>query len=213
MSHIAKFAAAGVLALGATSAKAAEFITNGGFENAAPTTGWTFNGYNIDTNPANAASGNNAASSTCFDATCATSSDPGFKSISQFVNLTPGNYTFSFAFNPGPGNDPSPTSGFNVYYDGTLLLSASNVGPNVYGTYSKDFTATGGGLLSFAGFANNGNAHGDNFSIQNVAGPGVPEPSGWALMIAGFGLTGAALRRSTSAARVTAAAKNQLNAG
>jgi hypothetical protein len=30
------------------------------------------------------------------------------------------------------------------------------------------------------------------------AGPGVPEPASWALMIGGFGLAGAALRRRRS---------------
>ncbi len=37
-----------------------------------------------------------------------------------------------------------------------------------------------------------------------IVNPGVPEPASWALMIAGFGLTGAAMRRRTTVRFVTA---------
>jgi hypothetical protein len=38
---------------------------------------------------------------------------------------------------------------------------------------------------------------------QGLAAPAVPEPASWALMIAGFGLTGAALRRRAATVRVS----------
>jgi len=41
-----------------------------------------------------------------------------------------------------------------------------------------------------------------NFAFRNSTGT-VPEPASWALLIIGFGLTGAAMRRRNSAARVT----------
>lgn len=42
------------------------------------------------------------------------------------------------------------------------------------------------------------NDYNGNFRISSVAGA-VPEPASWALMIAGFGMTGAAMRRRASA--------------
>ena len=42
----------------------------------------------------------------------------------------------------------------------------------------------------------------DNVSLSSM---GVPEPSTWALMILGFGLTGAALRRRSAKATLAAA--------
>ena len=40
----------------------------------------------------------------------------------------------------------------------------------------------------------------DNISIDGLAAPGVPEPATWALMITGFGMMGAAVRRRRTAA-------------
>jgi len=45
-------------------------------------------------------------------------------------------------------------------------------------------TGPGGGYLTFA--------------VRPVASAAIPEPAAWALMLAGFGLTGAALRRRSS---------------
>ncbi len=56
---------------------------------------------------------------------------------------------------------------------------------NIAGIHSVAFSGTSGSV----GF--------DNFEFNTVAavGAAVPEPAAWVLMIAGFGLTGAALRR------------------
>ena len=46
----------------------------------------------------------------------------------------------------------------------------------------------------------NENWHGLTIGIGGVAAPSVPEPATWALMIGGFGLTGAAMRRRATVA-------------
>lgn len=75
-----------------------------------------------------------------------------------------------------------------------------------------------GGYNGFAGFISDAAAikritvtpqvHGQDFvafdNLTFVAAPGVPEPESWALMIGGFALAGAAMRRRAAAALRTA---------
>lgn len=61
--------------------------------------------------------------------------------------------------------------------------------PNVDSTYSVDLTATD---LNF------GNSKSLSINAVFGAGAAVPEPSVWALLILGFGLVGAAMRRKTA---------------
>lgn len=83
--------------------------------------------------------------------------------------------------------------------DGVSLFSGAVA--LTFGAYGNPGTYAHYGVTSnngIGGFAFSGNAAG-NTSIDNLAangGPtGVPEPAAWALMIAGFGLAGNALRR------------------
>ncbi|HXA39338.1 MAG TPA: PEPxxWA-CTERM sorting domain-containing protein [Phenylobacterium sp.] len=73
---------------------------------------------------------------------------------------------------PLPFNDPWTTH--------TISFTATDVG--TIKAHFRSFSTDGVGPLL------------DNVSVD-VTGGGVPEPAGWALMILGFGATGAALRR------------------
>ena len=75
------------------------------------------------------------------------------------------------------------------------LGSTTAFGPGIGVGYFFDVTITTAGIRSFA-FSQDNPCCGDgvlfdNFSFTN----GVPEPDSWALLIAGFGLTGATIRR------------------
>lgn len=75
-----------------------------------------------------------------------------------------------------------------------------------YTPYSISFVAGNAGTLNaFAGTASADNIGPvlDNFSLSIGAAGAVPEPATWAMMIFGFGLTGAAMRRRKVRTTVT----------
>jgi uncharacterized repeat protein (TIGR03803 family) len=121
-------------------------------------------------------------------------------------------------------NGAIPQSGFIADASGTLYGTTNNLGTggNVFslakdGTFTTLVTFSGseggpiGNLLADAagtlyGFTQSGGDAGAG-TIFSITGSGfdtgaVPEPASWAMLIAGFGLTGAAMRRR----RVTAVA-------
>lgn len=69
-----------------------------------------------------------------------------------------------------------------------------------YTPYSVDST-NGIGSLSIGPFGSEGNVSIDNLSVTLTA---IPEPATWAMMISGFGLAGASLRRRRFYARASA---------
>jgi hypothetical protein len=70
------------------------------------------------------------------------------------------------------------------YFGGDFLFVDFDSDVTVLGTNTTLFTASGFGSLS-------------GVAVAAVAGPRVPEPATWAMMISGFGLLGAAARRRT----------------
>lgn len=110
-----------------------------------------------------------------------------FKSIGP-VTLTPGNYSIiGFGFN---STDPN----YNTNMSNLQLNSPISFNP-LGGALVNGVSRFGGGTNPSAGtiFPFASAFAGGTFGV-------VPEPANWALLIAGFGLTGAAMRRRRSAA-------------
>jgi hypothetical protein len=121
-------------------------------------------------------------------------------STGTFLTVTPFTATdgSAYSFTSTKGN-----------FTGTLsdVLSAGPVSNRVLtayalGTFTPAGTfasfAAGPASLTFSFTQNNANgaiSGGFTMSTPPVAAPGVPEPAAWAMLIAGFGLTGAAMRR------------------
>ncbi len=132
-------------------------------------------------------------------------SAPG--SISRTLTLGPGRYSISFDYT---GNQldaiggPRPQVGFiaavgSVYNFNTGPLANDST---TFQNQTSDFVVSTAGsyVLSFTQ-----DAGGDNFRgsiLDNVSISAVPEPATWAMMIMGFGLIGAAVRRTKARVNV-----------
>ena len=90
--------------------------------------------------------------------------------------------------------DPVAISANHTYY---LVFKATNLNYGIAGSVSNPYSR--GAAYANAGFSNlpvydfTFRTYADDSFVPPVQG--VPEPAAWALMIAGFGLSGAALRR------------------
>jgi len=119
-------------------------------------------------------------------------------------NTTTDNFNFSFSF--GAATDMlgfTCISGFVDCASGDFsgftnssLYNEDIAGTRGFGLYSLSFTPGQAGTLQIRF----GSTSADNIGpiIDNIVVSQVPEPASWAMLIAGFGLTGAAMRRRRS---------------
>jgi len=132
----------------------------------------------------------------------------GLTSAFGGVPYSDGNGDTTFVANDFNGNSGNVFPSFYIdhsqypaYLNALIGAFADSAGhvvgtPFLIGNGPYDATAPGGATQLFLGL--NDDIFGDNTGafLVNVSGPGgVPEPATWAMMIAGFGLAGATLRR------------------
>jgi uncharacterized repeat protein (TIGR03803 family) len=108
-------------------------------------------------------------------------------------------------FGVTPGNTGGFGTVFSLTKTGTLTTLATFDGSNGTAPYGSLIADASGTLYGVARSGGGPNDAGTVFSITgsgfNVGGA-VPEPASWAMLIAGFGLTGAAMRRRRVSAAV-----------
>jgi hypothetical protein len=117
-----------------------------------------------------------------------------------------GVYSLSFLYSPRPGVGAN-SNGIEILLNGNLLtppglVTAAGGSNTSWSTYTtNDFAAAAGSVLTFRAAGNSDSFGGyvDNISLSTA----VPEPATWAMMIVGFGFTGAAMRRRKAVAIVT----------
>ena len=162
----------------------------------------TINFETIDTGGASTI--NSAIAATDYDAFGATFTGAFYKqcgggcpapSSGTFVSSANFNSPFSVSFAGALSTfsfeNVSNSAGSATAFDATnnALTSVS------FSAFPGLFTLNAAGIRSVT-FSTNGQFGVDNFTFAETGG--VPEPTSWALMIGGFGLTGAALRRRRS---------------
>jgi hypothetical protein len=208
--------ASAVIAAPATAA--VNLVVNGGFE--APVTspgsfvqvngGNSFTGWNVLGSGTNVILINQSYSeaglvfnpnsgSASIDLTGAGNTGPT-TGISQVVATGAGTHMLSFWVgnaSPTGGNGGSYTqpSTVNLSINGGPIQSFTNSDNTDFAInwkqFSVNFVANGATTIAFTNADGNDNMLG----LDDVSVSLVPEPASWALLIAGFGLTGAAMRR------------------
>ena len=94
----------------------------------------------------------------------------------------------------------------NTGFDYFTGPASRNPDQHIHARVQADY-APGTTLVSFEDLFNGPFDYNDlsfTFTNTSTAGPGVPEPASWALMITGFGLMGAAVRRRRRSAALLA---------
>ena len=117
--------------------------------------------------------------------------DPGGGGITQQIATTAGGvYTLSFDL----ANLGGPPNAFGLFWDGSFVSIDVDLAPFDYRTFTIGLAASGSDTtLGFIFYHEPSFYLLDNISLSALNA--VPEPSSWAMLIAGFGLTGAAMRR------------------
>ena len=188
------------------AAAGANAIVNGGFESGAFSP-WFSAGsatFSVTSSPL-AADGNKVAV-----IGFASPFDPVFGTLSQsFTTASAGTFDYAFSLGRGDGGGFADYGMFfNANIDGTVLSTAVPPLISCCGVNQTPLTPFQGSLFLSAGahqinfnFARSFTLFGrspffvlDGVSI-NAVDAGVPEPATWAMMIAGFGLAGGAVRR------------------
>ena len=181
-----------VLALGLVAGAvpaSANLVTNGSFETG-DFTGWEqINDTSF--------SGVDCSGTIATDGACAAffgPLDPGGGGILQTITTTAGGvYTLTFDLQ----NEGSPPNAFGLYWDGGFVNIDFDVEMFPYASFTTQLTASGTSTeLGFIFYHEPSFWDLDNVSLTAA----VPEPASWAMMIAGFGLAGAAARRARKVA-------------
>ena len=181
-------------AMTVSGAQAAELVTNGGFETG-DFTGWATGGTSFPiytvTNPVQ--EGVYAAQIAGF---LSSIGSPAENTLTQVIATALGqSYDLSFWYY----QDDRTPNGLNVIWNGLSVYSATDESFAGYKHITTSVIGSGSDSLVFKAYNDPAFTYLDNVSVSAV-----PEPMTWALMIGGFGMAGAVIRRRRGQDALTA---------
>lgn len=195
-------ATAAALAFASGQAQAANIIINGGFESGALSPWYTARNFDPSGTPWSVSAG--AAHSGSFGA-----GDIGNIEIRQdFAGVATSNIVSASFWLRHANGAPRPTFVSLFYSDN----STTGFGVTTSTTDWQKFdvlanlvagkTLTGFSIFGYSGPDNPNATYLDDVAFLTRGGNGVPEPAAWALMLGGFGMVGAAMRRREGRAAI-----------
>ena len=122
--------------------------------------------------------------------------DSNSNSSMYYTLAAGGSYTMSFLYSPRP-NVGSGSNGITLFVGGNMLNPPGEITGDGGSTtdwvlHTVNFTANAGDQVLFAATGASDSLGG---YLDNITISAVPEPATWAMMIAGFGMAGVAIRR------------------
>lgn len=193
VNRLAVIAGATALALIASHAGATQYVVNGGFETG-DTTGWTEAGNWSDPyNHINSGSYGPVYDG-AYDFGDGAYNYDGVGGLSQVLATTAGqDYEISLWWAVTESNTDGNQL-YQVLWNNDVVGQIVDAPATGFTHLTFDVVGAGNDTLTFQGYSTAGYNFTDDVSVTNIQG-GVPEPATWSLMISGFGLAGAALRR------------------
>lgn len=185
-------ALAAAVIVASPAAATVNLVVNGGFETG-DFTGWT----RSNTQNATAINSNSPFEGS-FDArlrTTTSGGNAGYRTLSQFITTNVGySYQLSYALrnqgNPNPVDDFEVTAGNSFFDHGDTPRFG-------YTVFTQDFVATSASTLIEFRYLHPTDG---NFQLDAVSVVAVPEPGTWAMLVTGFALVGATMRRRKAVA-------------
>jgi hypothetical protein len=217
MMRVTIGAAMAALLISGGAQAATNLVTNGSFENGLA--GWTAGGVDAQGVPVVAITYNSATpyptgafgEAVAPDNSASLSVDPvGTRAayfvsdrakpqlLSQFVTTGPGRYVFGFsAYAPANGLRNLGEAMFKASFFGNEIanFAVSTLPAVTWQHFTGSFTKTSAGTGAINFTFNTDLVPSKDIVIDRVYVQAVPEPASWAMLITGFGLAGAALRR------------------
>lgn len=126
---------------------------------------------------------------------------PGASGQYSILRITLG-ASSTYKINGGFSNGDNASTDVHILANGASIFDGGVNGSGSFANFGLSQYFTAGTTIDFA-VGNGGNGYNYDSTFLSASVASVPEPATWAMMLGGFGIAGATLRRRRAAVRVT----------